>query len=74
MSNTVTATERVASIVRNLPYVNVMTLDECREYINESVPFLLDERDRFRDELKRIAAWEPAHRDRINALLNGGAE
>lgn len=67
---TTTATERVASIVRHLPYVNAMTVEECREYIRESVPFLLDERDRFKAELERIAEWEPAHRDRINALLN----
>lgn len=71
---TATATDRVAGIVRHLPHVKVMTLDECREFVLECVPFLLDERDRFKAELERIAEWEPAHRDRINALLNGGAE
>lgn len=38
----------------------------------EDVPFLLAELKAARAELERIAACEPAHRNRIRALLAGG--
>lgn len=72
ISATLTGQDRADSIWEQFRERSRMTPNDCHDYIWEHVPWLLDERTRYRTELERIAACEPAHRARIAAVLAGG--
>ncbi len=66
--------DRLAAILGLARQVNKLSATTLHEIVKDDVPWLVHSIDRYRAELERIAACEPAHRDRLLRVLAGGEE